>query len=222
MVKARELSGERFGMLVAISRADGIVSGKETYAVWNCVCDCGGTAKVQTRCLSNGGTRSCGCLRKLGNNRKHGDAKKSGPSRLYNIWGGMKDRCLNSNAKAFNAYGGRGISICQEWMEFAQFREWANSNGYTDQATIDRINTDGGYSPSNCRWATYLEQNRNKRSNRPVTRSDGKHYCSISEAAEDAGVSLSAIRAVCVGLRKRAAGFSFSFSTINQVTTWKR
>jgi hypothetical protein len=180
MVKVWDLTGRVFGNLTVNSRAANRVSGRRTYTAWSCTCECGGKATVQTRCLVRGWTRSCGCIPALGNCRKHGEAPKSGPSRLYRIWNGMKDRCFNANCKAFKSYGGRGISISTEWFDFANFRAWADSNGYDDEMTIDRVDTNGNYSPENCRWATHLEQNRNKRSNRPVIRSDGEWYSAIS------------------------------------------
>lgn len=90
-------------------------------------------------------------------------------SRLYNIWTQMNQRCVNQNLEHYSNYGGRGISVCDEWKEFEVFVEWAKRNGYKDGLTIDRIDVDGNYEPGNCKWSTDVEQQRNKRNSRYVT-----------------------------------------------------
>lgn len=96
---------------------------------------------------------------------KHGDAKyiNSKRARLYRIWDTMKQRCLNKNRLSFHYYGGRGIKVCKEWLEYKNFKIWALNNGYKDSLEIDRINIDGNYDPNNCRWTTRKVQNRNTR-----------------------------------------------------------
>src|SRR3990167_9233467 len=108
------------------------------------------------RPLSNGRKqKSCGCHKNI----KHGGFG----TRLYKIWEGMKSRCLNSNRKAYKNYGGRGITICNEWLEFIPFRDWALSNGYKENLQINRINNDGNYEPSNCDFVPIKENLRNRR-----------------------------------------------------------
>jgi hypothetical protein len=94
-------------------------------------------------------------------------SKRKPRERLYNIWLHVKDRCLNPNCDSYHNYGGRGITVCEEWRNSYQtFREWALQNGYSDELTIDRLNVNGNYEPSNCRWLTRKEQNTNKRTNK--------------------------------------------------------
>lgn len=111
------------------------------------------------------------------------------PPRLRGVWRNMIQRCHNPNHHQYCSYGGRGITVCDEWRnDYSCFREWALKNGYVQGLTIDRIDNNGGYSPQNCRWATYKEQNRNKRSNRNITL-NGETKC-LTEWAEFFGISV--------------------------------
>ena len=111
-------------------------------------------------------------------------SQNSEEKRIHGIWRGMKQRCQNPNCHSYKNYGGRGINICDEWLDFENFYEWALSSGYQDELQIDRINNDGNYEPSNCRWVTPKENARNKRNNRYIT-IDGETRC-ISEWCEKA------------------------------------
>ena len=159
---AINIENQRFGRLLVIARA-GSSKGRE--ALFKCRCDCGKEVIVVGKSLRRGLTKSCGCLqREIAKkaNTKHGLGNYE--NRIYRIWRGMRTRCLNPNASHYKIYGGRGISVCSEWLhEVKLFYEWAVSHGYKDNLTIDRIDNDKGYEPSNCRWATYKEQRHNQR-----------------------------------------------------------
>lgn len=162
----QDLTGSTFGMLSVLR-----FHGKDKYShnLWLCKCQCGKTTIVETRALKTGKTKSCGCLaNKLTaeRNTTHGDAK----SRLYGIYAKMKWRCLNPKCHVYRLYGGRGITICDEWKNsFEAFRNWAVSNGYDVTLTIDRVDVNGNYEPNNCRWVTQVLQNQNRRNTIELT-----------------------------------------------------
>lgn len=112
--------------------------------------------------------------------------------RLYRIWMAMRARCMCKNLKTYKRYGGRGIKICDEWNDYLVFKEWALSNGYSDHLSIDRINNDGNYEPSNCRWATNKEQANNKRNNHIITINGESH--TFAEWSKISGINYSTIR----------------------------
>ena len=171
------LIGERFGRLTVYDFSH--INDKGD-VFWECICDCGQTVTVCGGSLTSGNTKSCGCYnRELTIERftKHGHSYE----RLYNIWNGMIFRCENYKSTEYDAYGGRGISVCEEWKDFVRFFDWAMNNGYDDNLTLDRINNDGDYCPDNCRWVDLITQANNRRTSRFLTYLGEKH--TISEWA---------------------------------------
>ena len=158
-----KLEGKQFGRLTVIKRAGSDTSRKN--AIWECKCKCGNVIFVRTCHLTSKHTQSCGCLKKETVNE--GQFKKihgQSNTRLYRIRRNMIDRCYNHKNQKYLIYGGRGIKVCDEWLNsFDAFYKWAIAHGYNDSLTIDRINGDGNYEPLNCRWATYSEQNKNRK-----------------------------------------------------------
>ena len=183
MVMDEEI-GKRYGRLTVIERAENhITSNGKQYRQYLCICDCGAYSIVQGARLRSGKTKSCGCLA-LESRTKHSLQN----TRLYAVWKHMKERCLNSNAPRFHNYGGRGITICDEWKnDFKTFYDWAIANGYREGLTIDRIDNNGNYEPSNCRWISNLEQQRNRSDNHFLTYNGETK--TISEWSEITGIN---------------------------------
>ena len=171
MAKFLDLTGQRFGKLTVIKFSKDVQSGNRKRKYWLCRCDCGNIKEVRTDCLTSGNVKSCGCLHIENSYKNLTDKYRFKPKyeiqnkRLYHIWNGMKHRCYNSEDEKYHRYGGRGISICDEWLNFDNFAKWSLNNGYADNLSIDRINNDGNYEPSNCRWTNNKQQCRNRRTN---------------------------------------------------------
>ncbi|GAB6728147.1 hypothetical protein [Streptococcus uberis] len=199
MGKVNDYTGQRFGRLLVIER---LPQKPYTKATYKCKCDCGNEIVVRSSNLATGHSTSCGCLV-----RKHGLAKKE---RLYNIWVGMRQRCNNESSKDYPKYGGRGIEICDEWNDYLSFRNWATSNGYSDNLSIDRIDVNGNYEPSNCRWADYKTQANNQSNNHLIT-FNGRTK-NIKQWSEETGISNVTI------LTRLTRGWSIDRSLTTKVT----
>ena len=149
-------------------------------------------------------------------NTTHGYSARGKKARLYRIWTNIKSRCTNPNVTAFKDYGGRGITVCDAWLDdFAAFRDWAEANGYSDELTLERIDNDEGYAPGNCRWATQSEQNNNSRRNR-ILEHDGTRH-TIAEWSRITGLSRDTIR-----LRIDRRGWSVSDALTREARITKR
>ena len=188
------LYDQRFGKLVAIEPRG---SNKNKQILWLCLCDCGNEVIVEGRALKAGQTKSCGCLaleqaKKMGlNNKTHGHSKNGKKSKVYMAWEAMIQRCTNHKHKYYNIYGGRGITVCDRWLKFENFLE--DMGECPPGLTLERRNNNKGYSPSNCYWATWKQQQRNRRNNRPITH-NGKTQLLI-EWAEETGIDRKTITA---------------------------
>lgn len=180
MGKKADLTGKRFGRLTVINEEQIRLGGS---VVWLCKCDCGNYTKVRANHLKRGGVVSCGCY-----NREIITRHGLSNTRLHHTWACMLDRCTNPNAQEAENYIGRGIKVCDEWLNsFEAFAEWAYANGFDENAkrgdcTLDRIDNDGDYEPNNCRWVTAKQQARNRRSN-TVLEWNGEKHC-LAEWAE--------------------------------------
>lgn len=169
-----DITGQRFGRLTAI---EPVSKAKDGQYIWRCKCDCGGTKDVILGNLKYGSVQSCGCISQESSSRIIKEWHSKHPhnhathgmshTRLFTIWTRMRQRCRDKSNKD---YGGRGISVCEEWdQSFESFRDWSLQNGYREDLSIDRIDNNGDYEPHNCRWTDTITQSNNRRTNRMVT-----------------------------------------------------
>lgn len=195
-----DLTGRKYGRweVVSFSHKVSVKNGANYY--WNCRCECGKEKVVLANGLRSGASTSCGCYNKeiISIPKKHGMSK----DRLYWIWHSMIDRCVRKNNPGYKHYGGRGISVCEEWLDSKNFIEWALSNGYRKDLTIDRIDYNGNYEPSNCRWVDWKTQANNTSRNHYVT-IDGETL-TVAQWAERNGIAYKT-----VFQRTRVLGWSF-------------
>ncbi len=153
--KALDIAGKRFGMLVAIKRLEPIKRNSR----WECKCDCGKIEPVWQSGLACGDAKSCGC-----NIRKSRITHGKSRTKIHALWRGMIRRCSNPKDSNYKNYGGRGISVCERWKTFQNF--YVDMGERPEGMSLERINNDAGYSPENCKWATWKEQQNNKRCSR--------------------------------------------------------
>lgn len=159
------LKGQKFGRLLVLERSD--VTDKKHNIFWKCNCECGSIVYVRASDLVSGHTNSCGCYQKdqaqksLINIRKRNPNFHQTKNRTYRSWKAMMQRCYDLNFKFYKYYGGRGIIVCDEWHDFRNFKK--DMGEAPDNLTLDRIDPNGNYCKSNCRWITMKEQNNNRR-----------------------------------------------------------
>lgn len=179
-MKALDLIGLRFGKLTVVERRGSDAKGQ---SLWLCRCDCGIEKVVRGHDLK-GGTKSCGCSRRYNTGLyQHGLSN----TRLHRIWRSIKDRCYNKNNQDYRQYGGRGITVCDEWKDdFLSFYNWSTENGYGENLTIDRIDVNAGYFPDNCRWVSMIEQSNNRRNNKVFTLNGKK--MTLAQWSKETGV----------------------------------
>lgn len=178
MSKIIDLTGQRYGKLTVIDRAEN----KSEKTRWLCKCDCGKTTVAYSNNLIRGKHTSCGCVRneRVANlNKSHGLSN----TRLFRIWKDVKRRCYKDTRPCYDNYGGRGILMCEEWKnDFQAFYEWSMANGYSDNLSIDRIDNNGNYEPLNCRWVDEKIQANNRRCIKPIEYNGEVH--SVAEWAK--------------------------------------
>lgn len=188
----KDITGFRSGRLVAIEPVEDYITPRgKRRAKWLCQCDCGNQVAVEITNFLRGNSKSCGCLNdELRRERSVVHGGRYDP--LYRIWTDMKTRCLNKNCPDYKNYGGRGVTICDEWVNsYDCFRGWALKNGYREiedsyNCSIDRIDVNGNYTPENCRFATAKQQANNRRNTLFVTAFGERH--SLSEWADITGI----------------------------------
>ncbi len=182
-----DITGQTFGMLVVESRHPDATRGKQ--ARWVCLCECGNRSVVVGSKLRNGHTRSCGCLKaKLAGDRLRTHGRSKSPE--HETWARMQSRCNSPSASAYHRYGGRGISVCERWKSFPNFLADMGPKP-SPRHSIERIDSNGNYEPSNCRWATPYEQAQNTARNVYV-RVDGE-VAAVSAMARKHGIPTGAV-----------------------------
>jgi hypothetical protein len=194
MIKHKDLTGQKFGKVTAITKVPTPKNSSNRSARWLCRCDCGKEFVTLSKSIISGRTKTCGCS--AGQHQiTHGKTKTP----EFVLWQGIKERCANPKHKAYKNYGGRGITVCSRWLDFQNFYDDMCPRPNKD-LQIDRIDNNKGYSKENCRWVSRQENFRNKRNNSIVTL-HGKAM-TATEAAEITGLTLSGV------LHRKKAGIA--------------
>lgn len=187
-----DFTNQKFGRLLFLQEYYG--NRKDGKVLWFCRCDCGKICLVTASSASKGAVKSCGCItveNTIKRNTKHGFSKRSDTNKLYMVWQGMKARCSNKNHFSYNNYGGRGIKVCERWVN--SFENFLADMGErpSDYYSIERIDNNGNYEPSNCKWANDVEQQKNTSRSRLYNYKGKPH--TIIELAELFGTSRNAL-----------------------------
>lgn len=186
--KITDMIGRKYGRFTVIQETNERDSSGSV--IYVCKCECGNIRKLSTRILNDGQTVSCGCYKRDVKSKFGNSVYKE---HLYGVWINVKCRCYNKNEKCYHNYGGRGITMCDEWRNnYLLFKKWALEHGYKHGLWLDRINNDLGYSPDNCRWTTPKEQQRNKRTN-IIVEYKGEKMC-LKDASEKSGINYGTLR----------------------------
>ena len=189
-MKAIDITGQKFGRLTVVERSG---SKKGEGVLWRCACDCGGEVETTGKKLRSGNTKSCGCIVKdiLAVRNKTSARHGLTNTPTFTAWVNLRQRCLNPNHSSYSDYGGRGIKVCDRWLE--SFENFLADMGEKPVGmSIERNDVDGNYEPTNCRWATSKEQGNNKRSNRFVSH-EGRTQ-TVAQWAAEIGISRQALR----------------------------
>ena len=186
-----DLSGRRFGKLTVLRRT----TNRGNKTMWECECDCGSVTVVSGSNLVQGNVKSCGCLWKEtvpSVNKEKRTRHSESNTKLHKTWCNMRYRCNNPNCKFYSNYGGRGIKICKEWEIYENFRDWSLANGFEEGLSIDRIDNDGNYEPTNCRWVETKTQINNRRVSHNLTYQGVTH--TIAEWSDITGIKWTTIK----------------------------
>lgn len=219
-----DLSGLRFGRLIALKH---LGNGK-----WECKCDCGNTAITRGSALTSGTTKSCGCLKRDVDSarfKKHGALTHDGKApRLYLIWKSINSRCSNKKDVSYNLYGGQGINVCDEWLDYTNFYNWAMSNGYNNHSDsnklfINRKDIHSDYSPCNCYWSTHTQYTKKHRTSLPVELIDKQEnviaiFDSAKNASDATNIPVQNILRVCQGHIRTTYNTQWRYSDISDVS----
>ena len=191
MIITFDLTGQRFGRLSVVKLGEPkVLPSGQKMRTWICICDCGKETTVYQQHLTRGDTKSCGCYCSECSSKRlttHGETK----TRLYKTWNSMRQRCFNPKSQSYVHYGKRGITICDEWNDFLAFKNWAIENGYRADLSIDRIDVNGNYEPSNCRWVDAKTQANNKTDSRYLELHGKKQ--TMAQWADELNISISTL-----------------------------